>query len=69
MSTALSAIVLALGFLTKNFGHHFLGMALIIIAAVGLIISVVMEYRFYKHNQELIKTIQNSPNPYRRYKR
>jgi len=69
MSTALSAIVLALGFLTRNYGHRFLGMALIIIAAVGLIISAVIEYRAYKHNQELIKIIQNSPNPYRRYKR
>lgn len=69
MSTALSAIVLALGFLTRNFGWNILGMALIIIATVGLIISAVIEYRAYKQNQELTKRLQNSPNPYRRYKR
>jgi len=53
MSLALSVIILALGVLTKTFGHHFLGMALIIISVLAIIISLRIEYQDYQAMKKL----------------
>jgi hypothetical protein len=53
MSLILSAILLALGVLTKTFGHQFLGMALILISVLAIIISSISEYKNYQAVKKL----------------
>lgn len=53
MSLALSVIILTIGVLTKNFGHHLLGMALIIISVLAIIISLRIEYQDYQAMKKL----------------